>query len=100
VRLRAEDAEGGGRSSAPTLAGNFTLIGSISNLIVAQRASAGVSIGFWPYFKGGIALDGHVDPGGFDCVITTGRSAPQRGTKLAQTAGAATRVAAFPAPLA
>jgi Na+/H+ antiporter NhaD/arsenite permease-like protein len=56
VRLPAEDAEGGGRSSAPTPAGNFTLIGSIANLIVAQRASTGVSIGFWPYFKVGSPL--------------------------------------------
>jgi hypothetical protein len=33
---------------ASTLAGNFTLIGSVANLIVAQRARAGgVTIGFW-----------------------------------------------------
>ena len=37
---------------ASTLAGNFTLIGSVANLIVAQRArSAGVIIGFWSYLK-------------------------------------------------
>lgn len=37
---------------ASTLAGNFTLVGSVANLIVAQRAKArGVEIGFWPYFK-------------------------------------------------
>jgi Na+/H+ antiporter NhaD/arsenite permease-like protein len=42
---------------ASTLAGNFTLVGSVANLIVAQRAkSQGVEIGFWPYFKVGAPL--------------------------------------------
>jgi Na+/H+ antiporter NhaD/arsenite permease-like protein len=42
---------------ASTLAGNFTLIGSVANLIVAQRARAGgVTIGFWTYFKVGAPL--------------------------------------------
>jgi Na+/H+ antiporter NhaD/arsenite permease-like protein len=42
---------------ASTLAGNFTLIGSIANLIVAQRARAGgITIGFWAYFKVGAPL--------------------------------------------
>ena len=42
---------------ASTLAGNFTLIGSIANLIVAQRAhAAGVTIGFWAYLKVGAPL--------------------------------------------
>ena len=42
---------------ASTLAGNFTLIGSVANLIVAQRARAGgVTIGFWTYFKVGTPL--------------------------------------------
>ncbi len=37
---------------AATLAGNFTLLGSIANLIVAQRAHrAGIVLGFWSYFK-------------------------------------------------
>jgi Na+/H+ antiporter NhaD/arsenite permease-like protein len=44
-------------SMASTLAGNFTLVGSAANLIVAQRAqSGGVAIGFWPYFKVGAPL--------------------------------------------
>jgi Na+/H+ antiporter NhaD/arsenite permease-like protein len=39
---------------AATLAGNFTLVGSVANLIVAQRAQArGIEIGFWSYFKVG-----------------------------------------------
>ena len=39
---------------ASTLAGNFTLVGSVANLIVAQRARAqGVTLGFWEYFKVG-----------------------------------------------
>jgi Na+/H+ antiporter NhaD/arsenite permease-like protein len=42
---------------ASTLAGNFTVLGSIANLIVVQRASAsGVSIGFWDYFRVGAPL--------------------------------------------
>jgi Na+/H+ antiporter NhaD/arsenite permease-like protein len=40
-----------------TLAGNFTLVGSVANLIVAQRARAeGVILGFWTYFKVGAPL--------------------------------------------
>jgi Na+/H+ antiporter NhaD/arsenite permease-like protein len=40
-----------------TLAGNFTLVGSVANLIVAQRAKArGVELGFWAYFKVGAPL--------------------------------------------
>ena len=42
---------------AATLAGNFTLLGSVANLIVAQRArSYGVTIGFWEYFRVGAPL--------------------------------------------
>jgi Na+/H+ antiporter NhaD/arsenite permease-like protein len=42
---------------AATLAGNFTLLGSVANLIVVERASRrGVVIGFWPYFKIGAPL--------------------------------------------
>ena len=42
---------------AATLAGNFTLLGSVANLIVVQRArSYGVTIGFWEYFKVGAPL--------------------------------------------
>jgi Na+/H+ antiporter NhaD/arsenite permease-like protein len=42
---------------ASTLAGNFTLLGSVANLIVAQSAQArGVRISFWDYFKVGAPL--------------------------------------------
>ncbi|MDR3372407.1 MAG: anion transporter [Ancalomicrobiaceae bacterium] len=42
---------------ASTLAGNFTLIGSVANLIVAQRARQhGITIGFWAYFTVGAPL--------------------------------------------
>jgi Na+/H+ antiporter NhaD/arsenite permease-like protein len=42
---------------ASTFAGNFTVLGSIANLIVVQRAAArGVTIGFWDYFKVGAPL--------------------------------------------
>jgi Na+/H+ antiporter NhaD/arsenite permease-like protein len=40
-----------------TLAGNFTLIGSVANLIVAEQARAeGTPISFWAYFKVGAPL--------------------------------------------
>jgi len=40
-----------------TLAGNFTVLGSIANLIVVQKATAsGVVIGFWDYFRVGAPL--------------------------------------------
>ncbi|MGH7808167.1 MAG: SLC13 family permease, partial [Thermodesulfobacteriota bacterium] len=42
---------------ASTLAGNFTLVGSVANLIVAEIAKeGGVTIGFWEYFKVGAPL--------------------------------------------
>jgi Na+/H+ antiporter NhaD/arsenite permease-like protein len=42
---------------AATLAGNFTLVGSVANLIVAQRAQArGVELDFWSYFWVGAPL--------------------------------------------
>jgi Na+/H+ antiporter NhaD/arsenite permease-like protein len=42
---------------ASTLAGNFTVLGSIANLIVVQRAAAsGVVITFWDYFRVGAPL--------------------------------------------
>jgi Na+/H+ antiporter NhaD/arsenite permease-like protein len=42
---------------ASTVAGNFTLVGSVANLIVVQRARAqNVEIGFWEYFKVGAPL--------------------------------------------
>jgi Na+/H+ antiporter NhaD/arsenite permease-like protein len=42
---------------ASTLAGNFTILGSVANLIVVQRARAHhVEIGFWDYFKLGAPL--------------------------------------------
>ncbi|MGO4406316.1 anion transporter [Bosea sp. RAF48] len=42
---------------ASTLAGNFTLLGSVANLIVAERAAKdGITIDFWTYFKVGAPL--------------------------------------------
>jgi Na+/H+ antiporter NhaD/arsenite permease-like protein len=42
---------------AATLAGNFTILGSIANLIVVQRAGRhGIEIGFRTYFKVGAPL--------------------------------------------
>ncbi len=40
-----------------TLAGNLTLVGSIANLIVAERArAAGIHVSFWSYCRAGIPL--------------------------------------------
>lgn len=39
-----------------TLAGNFTLLASVANLIVAQRARHEVRITFWDYFRAGAPL--------------------------------------------
>ena len=42
---------------ASTLAGNFTVLGSIANLIVVEKAGArGIAIGFWAYFRVGAPL--------------------------------------------
>jgi Na+/H+ antiporter NhaD/arsenite permease-like protein len=42
---------------ASTVAGNFTILGSIANLIVVERAARrGVVIGFWDYFRVGAPL--------------------------------------------
>jgi Na+/H+ antiporter NhaD/arsenite permease-like protein len=42
---------------ASTLAGNFTILGSIANLIVVQKAAQrGIHIGFWDYFRIGAPL--------------------------------------------
>ncbi len=42
---------------ASTLAGNLTILGSVANLIVVERArSHGVTIGFWEYFRIGAPL--------------------------------------------
>jgi len=39
-----------------TLAGNLTILGSVANLIVLQRARHKVKIGFWEYFRAGAPL--------------------------------------------
>jgi Na+/H+ antiporter NhaD/arsenite permease-like protein len=42
---------------ASTLAGNFTVLGSVANLIVVQKAAAkGANISFWEYFRVGAPL--------------------------------------------
>jgi Na+/H+ antiporter NhaD/arsenite permease-like protein len=42
---------------ASTLAGNFTILGSVANLIVVQKArTQNVEISFWTYFKIGAPL--------------------------------------------
>ena len=42
---------------ASTLAGNFTVVGSVANLIVASRAAnRGIALSFWTYFKVGAPL--------------------------------------------
>ena len=39
-----------------TLAGNLTLLGSVANLIVIQRAHREVEISYWEYFKAGAPI--------------------------------------------
>jgi Na+/H+ antiporter NhaD/arsenite permease-like protein len=39
-----------------TLAGNLTILGSVANLIVTQRARPDVKIGFWEYAKTGVPV--------------------------------------------
>jgi Na+/H+ antiporter NhaD/arsenite permease-like protein len=39
-----------------TLAGNLTVLGSVANLIVIERARREVRIGFWEYAKAGVPL--------------------------------------------
>ncbi len=41
---------------ASTLAGNLTLLGSVANLIVVERARQSVRILFWEYSKVGVPL--------------------------------------------
>jgi Na+/H+ antiporter NhaD/arsenite permease-like protein len=41
---------------ASTLAGNLTVLGSVANLIVVERARREVKIGFWEYTKAGVPL--------------------------------------------
>jgi Na+/H+ antiporter NhaD/arsenite permease-like protein len=42
---------------ASTLAGNFTLLGSVANLIVAEKARGeGIELSFWAYLKVGMPL--------------------------------------------
>ncbi len=50
-------------SMSSTFAGNLLLIGSMANLIVAERAAArGVHIGFWEYARAGVPI----------CLLTLG----------------------------
>jgi Na+/H+ antiporter NhaD/arsenite permease-like protein len=39
-----------------TLAGNLTVLGSVANLIVIQKAKRQVAISFWEYFRVGLPL--------------------------------------------
>jgi Na+/H+ antiporter NhaD/arsenite permease-like protein len=41
---------------ATTLAGNLTIVGSVANLIVVQRARGAVEIGFWEYARAGVPI--------------------------------------------
>jgi Na+/H+ antiporter NhaD/arsenite permease-like protein len=56
-RLPNRDTSWLALAMASTLAGNFTILGSIANLIVVQSAaSRGIYIGFWEYFAVGAPL--------------------------------------------
>jgi Na+/H+ antiporter NhaD/arsenite permease-like protein len=41
---------------ATTLAGNFTILGSVANIIVVESARAHVEVGFWDYARYGIPV--------------------------------------------
>ena len=41
---------------ASTLAGNLTIVGSVANIIVVERARPEVDIGFWDYFRVGFPV--------------------------------------------
>ena len=41
-------------AASSTLAGNLTLVGSVANLIVAQKARAECPLGFWAFLKVGV----------------------------------------------
>jgi Na+/H+ antiporter NhaD/arsenite permease-like protein len=41
---------------ASTLAGNLTILGSVANLIVVQKAKAQVEIRFWEYARAGVVI--------------------------------------------
>ena len=41
---------------ASTLAGNLTVLGSVANLIVVERARREVKLSFWEYAKAGVPL--------------------------------------------
>lgn len=41
---------------ASTLAGNLTIVGSVANIIVVERARPEVHIGFWDYFRVGFPV--------------------------------------------
>ena len=45
-----------GLAMSTTLAGNLTILGSVANLIVVQKARQEAPIGFWEYFKVGAPL--------------------------------------------
>ncbi len=78
-----------------TLAGNFTLIGSVANLIVAQQARRRVEIGFMEYFRTGalitiltiagivvLALEVRIAQGAESGVLSIAEGAPPGGKQL------------------
>ena len=67
---------------ASTLAGNFTILGSVANLIVVQRArQEGVAVRFWNLFRGRRATHGAHDPGRHRPALTHPRQwLPGRGS--------------------
>ncbi len=70
-----------------TLAGNFTLIGSVANLIVAQQARKQVEIGFMEYFRVGALITVITIAAGIlvlavEVRIAKGADAPQTAQKV------------------
>ena len=62
-----------------TFAGNLTILGSMANLIVAERAKArGETIGFWDYARVGVPVTLLTMAWGIACLaLTAGRAVPR-----------------------
>lgn len=55
-----------------TIAGNFTLLGSVANLIVAEKAKQYYQIGFWEFFKVGAVSTILVIAAGVPLIVLVG----------------------------
>ena len=54
--LNVQCSLGGARALATTFAGNLTILGSVSNMIVVESARKHNQVGFWDYARFGIPI--------------------------------------------